>query len=118
MAQAFAGRTGIPVDLNVQGKWVLPPEIQVALYRLAQEALNNVGRHAAATRVSVNLAYQPQEVALCIRDNGRGFCVDAIPAGHLGLGIMRERAEAIGAELTIDSQIGQGTQIDITWEAH
>jgi signal transduction histidine kinase len=61
-------------------------------------------------------AREPLEiVALCIQDDGRGFDVDRVPPDHLGLGIMRERAEAIGAALTIDSQPGRGTQVTVKW---
>ncbi|HVO70784.1 MAG TPA: ATP-binding protein, partial [Aggregatilineaceae bacterium] len=61
------------------------------------------------------LSHESGTVELRIRDNGVGFALDAVPPGHLGLGIMRERAESIGAKLTVDSQVGRGTLVEITW---
>jgi signal transduction histidine kinase len=89
--------------------------MQVALYRISQEALNNVARHSGATRAEVNLNCQPEQVTLQIRDNGRGFDPGKIPPGHLGLGIMRERAGQIEATLKINSQPGGGTEILVIW---
>jgi signal transduction histidine kinase len=88
------------------------------LYRIAQEAMNNVTRHAAATEVEVQLRCEPDHVTLSVSDNGRGFDTLQTPAGqHLGLGIMRERADEIGATLEISSQPNRGTQITVTWSA-
>jgi signal transduction histidine kinase len=85
------------------------------LYRIAQEALNNVAKHAGANQATVRLCCEPERVELHITDDGRGFDVGSIPPDHLGVGIMRERAEAIGAILTIESQAGIGTEIAVAW---
>jgi PAS domain S-box-containing protein len=115
LSEAFTGRTRIPIDLATGGDYALSPDVKVALYRIVQEALNNVGKHAAAQQVWLNLDCQPQQVRLVVRDDGRGFNPESVPPECLGLGIMRERAEAIGAELTIESQTGQGTRVLVAW---
>jgi signal transduction histidine kinase len=96
---------------------MLEPELKIALYRIAQEALNNVAKHAAAAQASVLLHCEPARVVLTVCDDGQGFDPASIPPNHLGVGIMRERAQTIGAELTIDSRPGQGTQIRVVWGA-
>ena len=126
LAEAVIGREGIPVSLAVEGKGSLPCDVHIALYRIAQEALNNVVKHARATQVAIHLRYFApaaehngeghEGVLLTVHDNGRGFDPDVIPPNHLGLGIMRERAQAIGAALTIESQPGFGSQIAVLWE--
>ena len=72
-------------------------------------------RHAAATTIKVTLVCDPDEVVLRIADDGLGYDVERSLAGHQGLGIMRERAEEIGAVLEIESRIGCGTQVTVTW---
>lgn len=102
-----------PVDLD--------PVKRVAFYRIAQEALTNITRHSAATVVSISLAlvkpsgsvHSPAVAELRILDNGRGFDPDNVPAGHLGLSIMRERAEAAGAELEVCASPGHGTDLSL-----
>jgi signal transduction histidine kinase len=93
----------------------LPPEVKVALYRIAQEALNNIAKHSGASQATVSVHGEPQRVKLRISDDGRGFDPGYVPPDHLGLGIMRERAEAVGANLRIESQPGQGTQVEVIW---
>jgi signal transduction histidine kinase len=101
----------------VEGEPQCPPDVHVALYRIAQEALNNIVKHSNANQVTVRLDCQPDHgcVELCIRDDGRGFDPTRIPAGHHGMGIMHERAEAIGAKLEIESQLGAGTRVVTVW---
>ena len=89
----------------------LDPAQRVAFYRIAQEALTNITRHSAASVVSLTLRRRPDAKSspaaeLRIVDNGRGFDVDNVPPGHLGLSIMRERAEAIGADLQLQRRPG------------
>jgi signal transduction histidine kinase len=115
LAEAIATRIGVPVTQTVEGECPLPSDVRVALYRIAQEALNNVAKHSGASQVTVSLCCQPEGVELLVSDDGRGFNVQDISPEHLGLGIMRERADAIGAMLKIESQIGQGTQVLIVW---
>ena len=113
LADAFSGRTNIPVTVAVAAIEPLPGEAQVALYRICQEALNNIARHAAATQVTIELRGDAEAVELSIRDDGRGFDPEQIPSGHYGLGMMLERAAAIGASLAIVSRPGEGTAVTI-----
>jgi PAS domain S-box-containing protein len=129
LAEAATGRSRLPITLSLDKPCSLPPDAQVNLYRIAQEALSNVARHSGASYATVSLrclaesdgqgpaaggpATPPLE--LSITDDGRGFDLAAVPPDSLGLDIMRERAEAIGAELTIHSQIGWGTQVTVFW---
>ena len=117
LAEAITGRARLPVSLAIEGQASLPPDVQVALYRIAQEALNNVAKHSGASQAFVNLTLAPGFAQLSVRDDGRGFEAALVSADHLGLGIMRERAEAIGACLHLSSQPGQGTQVSLTWPA-
>ena len=96
----------------------LDPAQRVAFYRIAQEALTNITRHSAASVVSLTLrkrndATASRSVELRIVDNGRGFDVDNVTPGHLGLSIMRERADAIGAELELRAAPGHGTDLTL-----
>ncbi|MBN1661506.1 MAG: GAF domain-containing protein [Anaerolineae bacterium] len=124
LGEAVAGRAGIPVDVAVGDLCPLPDDVHVALYRIAQEALNNVVKHAQARQVQVRLhcpepdGKQPERarVELCIADDGRGFDPVTIPTDRLGIGIIRERASAIGASCRIDSCPGNGTCITIVWK--
>lgn len=116
LVTSTANRTGIDAHFVHEGKVCqLSPDTKLALYRMAQEAINNIARHSMATQLCVELICQPDQISLIIGDNGCGFNLKSIPKGHLGLSIMRQRADAIGASLRISSQIGQGTQIHISW---
>ncbi len=122
LAESVSGRSGIPVKVIQEGCALLelPERVHVALYRIAQEALNNVVKHAQARQVDVRLlcANKPApRVELSIADDGKGFDPAVIPPDHLGLGIIRERAESIGAMLRIDSAVGRGTTIEVTWQS-
>jgi len=135
LGEAASGREGIPISVQVEGMAELPPDVQIAFYRITQEALNNVVKHARAHQASVRLCYhckdqpatshtteakQPQEtglsVLLSISDDGRGFDPTQITHDRLGLGIMQERAQAIGATLTVESQPGHGTRVNVLWK--
>jgi signal transduction histidine kinase len=121
LGNALAGRTNLPVSVTVTGQEALPEQralpadVQVALYRLCQEGLNNIAKHAGSGRVDIHLQYNAGAVVLCIRDDGRGFDPGQAPPGHYGLSMMRERAIAVGATLSITSQPGHGTEIVIRW---
>jgi PAS domain S-box-containing protein len=116
LGNAFTGRTNTPVSVTVSGSGTLPTEAHVALYRICQEALNNIAKHARATQVEIGVRHAPDGLELQVRDNGRGF-VTSEPeiSGHYGLSMMRERAEGSGASLTIASQEGQGTVVTARW---
>jgi signal transduction histidine kinase len=124
LANAFTGRTNIPVSLNLTGEHILSAEFQVAFYRICQETLNNIAKHARATHVYIDLHYdigethpatiKSAEMRIC--DNGQGFDPDKLPIpGHYGMDMMRERAEGVGAQLTVTSQPGHGTEVTLCW---
>jgi signal transduction histidine kinase len=115
LGRATTGRTGVPVAVMTEIESPLPPDVQVALYRIAQEALNNAAKHAEASQVDVHFQHQAGWATLSIRDDGQGFNIDQIPPGRLGVGIMQERAASIGAGLEIESEIGGGTEIRVMW---
>lgn len=115
LVQIVNGRKGLRAELICEGEDdPLPESVHIALYRIAQESLNNVVKHSQATRVSVRLSQTDGAFTLQITDNGQGFDTSQIFAG-LGLGTMRERATAIQAALTITSQPGAGTSIELSW---
>lgn len=116
LVDAMSTRTDAAIHMEVQGEGEVPPAVKIAFYRMMQEALNNIIKHAYAKQITIQLVYKPTLVTLIIRDNGRGFEVEHVAGDHLGLKIMHERAKALDAALTIISQPGQGTEIQITWK--
>jgi signal transduction histidine kinase len=117
LCTAFTSRTRIPIALAVTGMDELPPQVHEMLYRIAQEALNNISKHAAASAARVALTCSAEEVVLVIADDGRGFKVADKSQSSLGIGIMHERAAKIGAQLRIENQLGAGTTITVIWRA-
>lgn len=117
LAAAVIGRTRMNVRLDIEGDLRMPGDVQTAYYYIAQEAFNNIVKHSRARQVDVRVASTPDAITLTIRDDGRGFDTAQVPATSLGLGIMRERANAIGAALQIDSLPGQGTTVTTMWFA-
>jgi signal transduction histidine kinase len=117
LGNALSGRINIPVTVTVAKEIVLPPEIQVAFYRICQEALNNIAKHAKPSQVEIDLKYNETAIELHIRDDGLGFDPEkhAPEHGHYGLSMMRERAEAAGVQLSILSQAGHGTELVMQW---
>ena len=123
LTEAISGRKDMSITVTVDDHYQCPPDVHVALYRIAQEALNNVVKHAQASQVKVSLCCLPsagrrtkvEKVELRVSDDGRGFDPDHIPPDRLGLNIIRERAQAVGAALEIESQPDQGTQIVVIW---
>ena len=87
---------------------------RLAFYRVAQEALSNIAKHTQATEVEITLLTDRENIELRIQDNGGGFDTNAVSAGHLGLIIMRERAEAVGAKLEINATPGRGTDVRLS----
>jgi len=109
---AFQARTGVQADLTVAGQEpdMMDKEAQ-ALFRIADEALTNVERHAAAQQVTVRLAFGNDRIDLVIRDDGVGFDPAAVDPDHYGLTGIQERAAMIGATLKVHSHPGGGTRI-------
>jgi signal transduction histidine kinase len=103
------------IEMSAEGEEPLPADVQVGLYRIAQEALNNIVKHAKANQAVITLR-QGETVRLTIADNGAGFDPSTVTADHLGLKIMKERAESIHAKLSIYSEPGDGTQISVVWQ--
>ncbi len=87
----------------------------MAIYRIAQEAMSNIAKHANASSLTVTLVGTDSRVDLSVVDDGYGFDRTDIPAGAMGLDIMQERADDIGAELVVASQPDIGTRVDVVW---
>lgn len=117
LAQSFESQSNVPMDFTADVTWdgTLPPDVQIAFYRIAQETCNNIAKHAEASQVAMHLIYSAEAVELRCTDDGKGFDPEDIPAGHFGVGILAERAEDIGATLEIESLPGQGTQLQLFW---
>jgi signal transduction histidine kinase len=122
LGHALAARANLPVTVTVEGQGTLkgqgkmPAEVQIALYRICQESLNNIAKHAGATQVGIEMDFEGEAVKLRIKDNGFGFDPLEVSPGHFGLEMIRERAEAVGAVLTVKSQLGEGTEITALWK--
>jgi signal transduction histidine kinase len=115
LCDSLIGRARLPIHLSVEGQRKLPPDVQIGFYRITQEALNNAVKHSKATQVIVTLRLNGS-THLSIEDNGCGFDPARVPPDHLGLKIMCERANAIGAKISVYSEPGEGTQISVTWK--
>jgi PAS domain S-box-containing protein len=115
LGNAFTGRTNIPAQVTVVGQGVLPADVQVAIYRVCQEALNNVAKHAGASLVEIHLRHEDTAIELSIRDDGQGFDPEQTTSGHYGLSMMHERAQGVGAQLSVTSQPGHGTELTVRW---
>lgn len=113
--QPIQGRGNFTLNLAIAEIPALPPDVQIALYRIVQEALNNIDKHANADQVIVRAEDFADRVELQISDDGVGFDTNGTHGTSLGLSIMRERAESIGAALQVHSHIGQGTRITVEW---
>lgn len=117
LCQRFRDTTDLTIELSVRGiRSRLPPETELALYRIAQEAMVNAAKHAKATHIRVELDRGPTDVSLSIRDNGIGFDVDRLGSRDergLGLGLfgMEERATLLGGTFRVWSQPGSGTDV-------
>jgi PAS domain S-box-containing protein len=116
LCEAFIGRSRLPIVLDIEGDHELSPEVQVAFYRIAQESLNNVFKYARATHVDVKLIMSDNTVHFETCDNGLGFDMSTSKPTSLGMRIMRERAESIGADLQITSKLGEGTCVRMIWK--
>ncbi|HEV2461393.1 MAG TPA: PAS domain S-box protein, partial [Ktedonobacterales bacterium] len=133
LGAATSLRAGLPITVEIEGvadhEPRLPAAVKLAFYRLAQEALMNAAKHARARTISLRLRTTGEDkggerggdegenqIELEVRDDGRGFDPGAVGAGHFGLAMMRERAQAIGATVHLRSQVGQGTQLVVRWQ--
>ena len=110
---ALQGRIGLPIVVTSDVVDRLPLVLEEVLYRISQEALHNVVKHAAARQVTVSIEHADNRVRLRITDDGKGFDPADVPDGHLGLAGMRARAEKIGASFAMISRPGIGTTIEV-----
>ena len=106
----FSQQHGIPAKLHVQLPEEIKPELEMAIYRISQEALANIAKHAGATQVVVEISCNDNDIILNIKDDGKGFNVKALSKGH-GLKNMRQRAEDANGSLQIISKSSLGTSI-------
>lgn len=113
---AFIARTRLTVEYERNCVRNPPVEVKEAFYRIAQEAFNNIAKHAEATQVRVKLDCQPERAELAIQDNGIGFDPEASNHEGLGMGIMNERARNIGAKIEVRSQLRGGASLRIVWQ--
>ena len=113
LTQEFARRTGIHVDQEIElAGGVVPEVVQVAIYRIVQEALTNVARHSGAKRVIVKAALRDRVIEIAIEDNGRGAV--AAPTPHMGLLGMRERVTELGGRFRVVTRPQEGFRIEAT----
>ncbi len=117
LVEAAESRTGAGIELRLEVGGELSPELHVALYRIAQEALNNVARHAQAKHAWVRVAGTGSRGRLVVGDDGCGFDRGVVKAGHVGLSSMRERAAETGVDLSIETAVGRGTVVTAEWRA-
>jgi PAS domain S-box-containing protein len=111
----FAKRSGLAIVLDLQAQALVKDDVlATALFRIVQESLTNVVRHAGATTVQVRLISDGPDLVLTVQDNGGGIAADARPGSGIGLVSMRERATALGGQLKISSAPGAGTTIEVT----
>ncbi len=119
LAREISHNSPLTVDFTKQGQERrLTHETELALYRIAQEALNNVGKHSKATHAELKISFENSDIRMEIVDNGSGFDMprsptDFAPSGHFGLLGIRERADLIGAHLEVDSAVGRGTRLSV-----
>jgi signal transduction histidine kinase len=93
----------------------LPPEVEVACFRIVQEALSNAARHSRAEHVEVRIERRGDHLCIAVTDDGVGFDItDGATPGRFGLVGMRERARLIGADLAVESHAGEGTRLELT----
>jgi signal transduction histidine kinase len=127
LVEALTSRMEIKAETDIQPVPDLPPKVHINIYRVAQEALNNIIKHTEASQLSLRLVASPPyssaaaeawqgQIELCIRDNGSGFDPGETTPESLGMGIMRERVREIGGKLSIESQPGEGTEVVLVWE--
>ena len=115
LGDEFAQVSGIGIELDLpDGDLPLPPETSLALFRIAQEALTNVRRHARARRVKLVLQLEPERIRLAVEDDGIGFDASDAKVRHHGLAGMRHRVQMLAGHFTLASRPGQGTRIGVS----
>jgi len=119
LADGTTSRKRLAMRVCVDGQVELPVDVKIGLYRIAQEAVSNVVKHACATRVAITLETQGDAILLGIEDNGgaRETSGGLAPGPGLGLDIMSERAESIGGRMQVERTEEGGTRVQVTWPA-
>ena len=117
LAETAESRASITVAVTVRGEVQPPPDVHVALYRIAEEALNNVARHARAKTAWVELDLGDEDVRLVVGDDGTGFGPEAVDVSHLGMRTMQERADEVRARLNVRAGRDKGTVVEVVWPA-
>ncbi len=123
LAERLTHESGIRVDVVINGKeHKLSPDFELAIFRVAQEALNNVVRHSKATVATATLDFVTSDFKITIRDNGQGFCLpqetdEFVREGRLGLERMRRHAALVNGTLNVQSELGKGTEITLQTKA-
>jgi len=118
LVDGLGARQDLATHITVKLDQPVPPEVHIAVYRIAQEALSNVAKHASASAISVELSGDGRQVEMHIVDDGSGFDPSAhVPRRGIGIGVMAERAAEIGAALTVDSAEERGTHVSLCWPA-
>ena len=113
--QLLVDQFEIPVDLMITGaNRPLSPRVEIGLYRIAQEALTNIGSHAEASKAWLEIMMSPEKVRLVVSDNGLGFDPEQIPQNRYGLVGMNERVKLLHGRLQVESSPGQGTRLELT----
>jgi signal transduction histidine kinase len=115
LVEASQTRAHVVIDLSIANREPLPEDVHLAFFRVTQEALNNVVKHARATTASVRLAGGAGLTELTITDDGCGFDPAAVSRDHIGILTMQERAAGVGAGFDIDTSAGRGTVVRLTW---
>jgi PAS domain S-box-containing protein len=118
LGDSIAGQANVNVAIDTRLDYEVPLDVKTAVYRIAQESFNNIAKHARAERVWATAVSDAQGITLDIEDDGIGIETDTVAAeagGHMGLGIMQERAEEIGAEFGIHKIDPSGTQVTVRW---
>lgn len=119
LARETSQNNHLAVDFQKTGRERrLSREVELSLYRIAQEALNNTVKHSNASRANLKIAFEDSEIQMEVGDNGDGFAVpnsptEFAPAGHFGLLGVHERADLIGARLELESALGKGTRLKV-----
>jgi signal transduction histidine kinase len=119
LASDIGKRSGINVEIRIHGvSRRFPPEVELVLFRVAQEALRNAWRHAQATRADIAVEFGGRKIRITVKDNGKGFDLpettgDLVKSGRLGLAGMQERIQLVGGSLRIESRLGEGTMVVI-----
>lgn len=117
IAGIIASRAGLKVSVQVKEQDPVPPEVHFVLYRVVQEALNNIANHALASHVEIYYNSDSSHVYLTVQDDGVGFEPTNIDPGRLGLTIMKDRVQNIGGTIETISHKGEGTLIKVIWTA-